>query len=77
MTLVRLRNTIATSSAEADRSFSCMNRVKSIYRAPLNDERTSDLTLLAFENDLAKSLNLVTVVDEFAAKLSSTLLNKL
>ena len=33
-----------------------MNRVKSIYRASINDERTWDLTLLAFENDLTNHL---------------------
>ena len=68
ITLVSLRNTIATSSAEAERSFSYINSVKCIHRASINDERTSDLSLLTFENDLTKSLDLLTVVDEFAAK---------
>lgn len=66
MNLLRLRNTIAVTSAEAERSFSCMNRVKSKFRNLLSDERTSDLTLLSFERDLTMSLDMGSLIDSFA-----------
>ena len=49
MKLISFRNTIASTSAEAERSFSAMNRLKNRLRSLLSDERTSDLTLLSFE----------------------------
>ena len=68
MRLMQLRNTIAVSSAEAERSFSCMNRIKSRVRRLLSDERTSDLTLLSFEADITKSLDLDTIISSFSAQ---------
>ena len=68
MKLLQLRNTIAATSAEAERSFSCMNRVKTKYRNLLSDERTSDLTLLAFEREITMSLNLNDVIDVFGTE---------
>ena len=66
MNLLRLRNTIAVTSAEAERSFSCMNRVKSKFCNLLSDERTSDLTLLSLERDLTMSLDMGSLIDLFA-----------
>ena len=56
--LCTFARTIASTSAEAERSFSTMNRVKTKLRNRLSDERTSDLTLLAHEADVTKSLDL-------------------
>ena len=68
MKLIQLRNTIASTSAEAERSFSCMNRIKTKIRSLLSDEHTSDLTLLAYERDITMALNLEYVIDQFASK---------
>ena len=67
MKLVTLRNTIACSSAAAERSFSTMNRVKRPRRATLSDERTSDLTTLAHERELTKALDIEGIIDEYAS----------
>ena len=66
--LCKFSRTIASTSAEAERSFSTMNRVKTKVRNRLFDERTSDLTLLAHEADFTKSLDLGSVLDKFATK---------
>ena len=66
--LCQFSRTIASTSAEAERSFSCMNRVKTKLRNRLSDERTSDLTLLAHEGDVTRALKLGNVIDRFARK---------
>jgi len=45
-----------------------MNRIKSRVRKLLSDERTSDLTLLSFEADITKSLDLDTIISSFSAQ---------
>ena len=70
MKLIRFRNTIAVSSAQAERSFSCMNRVKTKICNLLSDERTSDLTLLAFEKELTMAVSTDQIIDAFATKKS-------
>ena len=64
--LVRFRDSIAATSAECERGFSTMNRIKTPMRSSLADERTSDLVLLGHNKDLTKSLDLMAVLDEFA-----------
>ena len=59
---------IAVSSAEAERSFSTMNRIKTKLRTLINDERTSDLILLSHEAGLTKSLDLESIITKFAQK---------
>ena len=61
--LLKLKRTIAPTSAEAERSFSTMNRVKT--RSRLNDERTSDLTLLSHEKELVKAIDIAVIIDKF------------
>ena len=54
MKLINFRDTIAVSSAECERSFSAMNRVKTPGSSTMSDIRTSDLVLHAHEKNLAK-----------------------
>ena len=56
--LLDLKRTIAPTSTEAKRSFSTMNRVKIPKRSRLNDERTSDFTLLSHEKELANAMDI-------------------
>lgn len=66
MKLCHFRDTIAPTSAECERGFSTMNRIKTPIRSCLADERTSDLVVLGHEKDLTKGLNLCSVLDVFA-----------
>ena len=70
MKLLKFRNTIAVSSSEAERSFSCMNRVKTKLRSLLSDERTSDLTLCSMEREITMSLDIDSLITKFAEKTS-------
>ena len=54
MKLISFRDTIAVCSAECEKSFSTMNRVKTPGPSSMSDIRTSDLVLLAQEKNLAK-----------------------
>ena len=45
-----------------------MNRVKTKNRNLLSDERSPDLTLLAFERDITMSLHLDDVIDVFGTE---------
>ena len=47
-----------------------MNRVKTHIRSLLSDERTSDLTLLAFEKKILKNLDVNIIIDKFVQKKS-------
>ena len=64
--------TIPMSSASSERSFSSLNRIKSLLRTTMVEDRSSNLTLLRINRDLSNRLNEdhFMVVDEFA-KLAS------
>ena len=70
MKLIQFRDTIAPTSAEAERTFSTMNRLKTPKRSKLSDERTSDLVLLSHEKRLTKGLSIESIIDEFATRES-------
>ena len=73
--LLKLKRTIAPTSAEAERSFSTMNCVKTPQRSRLNDERTSDLTLLSHEKKLVKAIDIADIFDKFAESNCRVVLN--
>ena len=52
MKLLQLRNTFAVTSAEAERVFSSMNRVKRADRSLLSDVNTENLVLLHHHKDI-------------------------
>ena len=55
--LFNLKRSLPVGSAEAERSFSVMKRVKSRLRNNLKDEKMSDLCLIAIEKDLGTDVN--------------------
>ena len=65
MKLFNLKRSLPVSSAEAERSFSTMKRVKTPQRNRLDDTRLSDLCLLASEKELTKALNMNSIIDIF------------
>ena len=73
--LLELKTTIAPTGAEAERCFSTMNRVKTPKRSRLNDERTSNLTLLSHEKELVKAIDIADIIDKFAESNRIVVLN--
>ena len=65
--LLQITLTIAVSTAECERSFSAMKRIKTYIRSTMTNERLSDLAVLSIEKELSKTLNLEEVVNIFAS----------
>ncbi|CAB4036428.1 zinc finger MYM-type 1-like [Paramuricea clavata] len=68
MQLFHLKRSLPVSSAEAERSFSTIKRVKSRLQNRLTDERLAELCLLSSERDLTKKLNIKRIIDIFNDK---------
>jgi hypothetical protein len=68
MKLFHLKRSLPVSSAEAERSFSTMKRVKTPLRNRLTDEKISDLCLLSSERDITKKLDINNVINIFNDK---------
>ena len=60
--------TLPVSSAQADRSFSSMKRVKNYLRSTISQQRLTNLCLLSIERELSDTLlsDLSPLVDEFS-----------
>ena len=58
--------TISVSSAECERSFSALKRIKSYLRTSMSEQCLTNLAVLSIKRDLSNDLNLDNVVDEFA-----------
>lgn len=67
---VNLVSTLPISSAQAERTFSTMKRVKNYLRASMSDDRLSDLCLLSLERDMSSQLMVEPqpMVEAFAVK---------
>ena len=68
MKLFHLKRSLPVSSAEAERSFSTMKRVKTPLRNRMTDEKLSELCLLSSERDITKKLDINNVIDIFNVK---------
>ena len=65
--LVHIALTIAVTSAECERSFSSLKRIKTRLRTRMTEERLSDLAILAIEKETAETVDFDSVLDQFAA----------
>ena len=63
--LYKLPLTIPVTSASAERSFSVLRREKTYLRSTMGQERLTDISILAINRDLAKSIDFDSVVDNF------------
>ena len=59
--------TIAVTSAESERSFSALKRIKTRLRTRMAEDRLSDLATLAIEKEVAQQVDYDKVIDEFAS----------
>ena len=66
--LLQLSLTIVVSTAECERSFSALKRIKSYLRSTMSTQRASNLTVLSIERELSETLSLDEVINLFAAK---------
>jgi len=63
---IQIALTIAVSTAECERSFSALKRIKTYLRSTMTEKRLTDLAILAIEKELTSDLSLGAVVNEFA-----------
>ena len=54
--------------ASAERSFSKLKIIKTYLRSTMSQDRLNELAILAIENEIAKSLNMSKIIDDFAQK---------
>lgn len=65
--LSQIAMTIAVTSAESERSFSALKRIKTPLRSRMVEERLSALTVLSIEKEIAEKMDFNEVIDEFAS----------
>ena len=58
--------TIVVSTAECERTFSALKRIKTYLRSTMLNERLCDLAILSIEKEISKNLSLEEVVEQFA-----------
>jgi len=66
--LIRIACTLPVTSAQAERSFSCLKLIKTHLRTTMLDSRLSNLSLLSLHSGRVNALDLDQVVDMFAVK---------
>jgi hypothetical protein len=65
---VKLLMTIPCSNAEAERSFSCLRRVKSYLRNTMGQERLNHVAILAVHHERLDSVNVTAIAKDFIGK---------
>ena len=65
--LVKIAMTIVVTTAECERSFSALKRVKNRLRTTMNQQRLADLAILTIEKEVADSINIDDILVEFAS----------
>lgn len=65
---VKLLMTIPCSNAEAERSFSCLRRVKSYLRSTMGQERLNHVAILAIHPERLDSINVRVIAKDFVEK---------
>lgn len=70
MKLLKIIITVPMTSSEAERCFSCLNRIKTFLRSTMEEERLTALAMLSMEKDFVHQLVDFneSVIDKFAAK---------
>jgi hypothetical protein len=66
--LLRLLLVVPASSATAERSFSCLRRLKTFLRSTMSQSRLNHLAVLHVHQDRVDALDLPGIFQDFAAK---------
>ena len=64
--LLQIGLTTVVSTAQCERSFSALKRIKTYLRSTMSEQWLTDLAMLSIENELSGKLSLNEVVDQFA-----------
>ena len=64
--LIQTAMTICVNTAQCERSFSSLKRIKTYLRSTMSEQRLTDLAVLSIERELSGKLSLGAIVDEFA-----------
>ena len=56
---------MAVSTAQSERSFSALKRIKSYLRSTMGEQRLIDLAVLAVERELSSRIQMSEVLEEF------------
>ncbi len=64
---IQVALTISVSTAQCERSFSALKRIKTYLRSSMTEQRLTDLAFLSIEKELTSELSLDAVVTEFAS----------
>ena len=63
--LFRIALTISVSTAECERSFSALKRIKSYLRSTMGEQRLTDLAVLVVERELSSHISNGAILEEF------------
>ena len=63
---IKISMTICVSTAECERLFSALKRIKTHLRTTINEERLTDLAVLSIKRELSKKIDLEKVITNFA-----------
>lgn len=69
-TSLKLLLTIPVSVASGERSFSKLKTIKNYLRTSMTQERLSNLSVIAIENEIAGSLNIHEAIEDYATQKS-------
>ena len=67
-TLVKLLLTMPCSNAEAERSFSCLRRVKTYLRNSMNQDRLNHAAVLHVHQERTDEFDLADIANDFVSK---------
>lgn len=66
--ILKIICTIPVTVCEAERSFSCLSRIKNEIRTTMSQDRLNNLAILCIESELARELDYSEVIEEFSNK---------
>lgn len=67
---LRIFSCMAVTNCSAERSFSCLKRIKTFLRSSIGENRLNSLALLSIEAELVSKINFNDIIEEFANKKS-------
>ena len=64
--LLQIVLTICVTSAQCERCFLALKRIKSYLRSTMTEQRLVDLAILSIEHDIVQQLEIDAIIDNFA-----------
>ncbi len=66
--LLRIALTLAVSTAQCERSFSALKRIKTYLRTNMSEQRLTDISLLSIERELSNTISFNDVIERFESE---------